>query len=91
MTPEIRFTSEEYHCPVTNRMETIKIKHSIVRAQSVQADTIGQIIATNTRKTLEICTGIEKCGVKKTYSSGIISNARFDWNLCPFMQMLKGN
>lgn len=88
MSPEIQFTSKEYQCPVTNCTETVQIKHSTVRDRSVEADTFGQTIATNTRKNLEKCTGLENCGVKKTIS---ISSATFDWSLCPFMQVIRGN
>ncbi len=83
MNPEIHSTSEEYQCPVTNCTETVQIKHSTVRHISVMADTLGQTIGTNTRKNLEQCTGLENCGVKKTHS--------FNWSLCPFMQVIRGN
>jgi hypothetical protein len=76
MSLEIHFTSEEYDCPVTQCTETVKIKHSIGRVESVDADTRGQTIGIpNTRKTLEDCTGLDECGVK--------TNATHNRDLCP--------
>ncbi|MCI5136564.1 MAG: hypothetical protein D3920_16205 [Candidatus Electrothrix sp. AW2] len=73
MSLEIHFTSEEYDCPVTQCMETVKIKHSTKHVRSVDADTLGQPVGEgNTRKKLEDCTGIDECGVKK--------------DLCPFIK-----
>jgi hypothetical protein len=65
MSLEIHFTSEEYDCPVTHCTETVKVKHSTRRVESLDADTLGQPVGEgNTRKKLEDCTGIDECGVK---------------------------
>lgn len=87
MSLEIHFTSEEYDCPVTQCTETVKIKHSTKRVPSVDADTLHQTIGINTRKTLEDCTGLDRCGVKTTHSSGNISNTTCNWDLCPRMPL----
>ena len=86
MNPEIRFTSEEYDCPVTQCMETVKIKHSTNRPKSVDADTVGQTIGEYKLKTPEDCTGIDECSVKEPHNSG----ARFHWEHCPLTPILKG-
>ena len=91
MSPEIRFTLEEYECPATNCTETIKIKHSSKHVPSVDTDTRDQTIGINTRKTLKDCTGIDKCGLRKTHSSDNMSNKIVDLFVhgCPYKGKLE--
>ncbi len=85
MSREIRYTSKEYDCPVTQCTETVKIKRSTGRVESVDADTLNQTIGEeNTHKKLEDCTGIDECGVKEPHNSGLHRER------CPLTPILKG-
>ncbi|MCI5165843.1 MAG: hypothetical protein D3903_07040 [Candidatus Electrothrix sp. GM3_4] len=86
MSPEIHYTSEEHEYSIAKCIEDVEIMHKTVTVKSGQADTLGETLATNTVKTIEKCTGLDKCGVKKSHHSG----ANFHWDRCPLLPIVKG-
>jgi len=74
-TEKHSFTTEQYNCPKTDRIETVRIEHTVNHVFTIH--------------NLRECTGLDTCGVKKFYSSGVVSSESSDWTLCPLNMTLK--
>ncbi len=80
-----RTFKEPYNCPRSGKQETATIKATtfIRRSSRISGETTSV-----TRHNVTDCTGIDTCGVKSRYSSGLVVGATFNWEICPLLSTL---
>ena len=86
-TTRSSFTTDQYDCPKTGKTETVRIEHTTKSHPSSRSGSAAPV--TFTIHNLRECTGLDTCGVKKFYSSGLVSSESSDWALCPLNMTLK--
>jgi len=85
-TTRSSFTTDLYDCPQTGQTETVEIEHTTKSRPSSRSANAAAI--SFTRRNLREYTGLDTCGVKTSYSSGMVTSESFAWDLCPLITTL---
>lgn len=81
MAAAICFTTQDFHCPVTHRMEKVCVKH----VSPTSGGCLAGRRAFPLQPEIETCSGLTRCDVR---DPGRLSSS-FHWDRCPLQASLK--